>query len=360
MKKMTFVIAMLMVALVVTMAMAQDQDQVRDRTRDQIRDQDPDRDQLRDQIRDQIRDRINQADQLNDEQREQMRDNLRECLQLGLAAGELDAIFPGGENAKGPNAEAMLRVQSRVMKMVREGLPADAVIAKFEEGSLKGASGAALDNACERMENHVRAANRVMAQVREASGEPAGDPVRTRRMTRELAQQMWRGMGEGDYDQLRDRARKRLRDGSCGLEDVVAGGEMAARLREQGVERGRAVDIPGEALAKGYRAQEMRHLQFMVMARRHVGPMDEFVNDLEHCLGLGMGMGEMYQHMMQNGWMGPGDMAGPGGFHGGDDRGQGPGYGGDHDGGQHGGDGNTGGGNGGGGGNGQGGGGGNG
>jgi hypothetical protein len=340
MKKTGFTIAVLVIALASTMTVAVAQDQ----------------DMTREQVREQIRERIDQCDQLNEQLREQMRNNLRECERLGLTSDELEAIFPGAEGAKGPNAEAMIRVQNRVMKMVREGLPADAVIAKFGEGALKGAQGPALDSACERMENHVRAANRVMKRVREESGEPAGEPVQTRRMTRELAQQMWRGLGEGDYERLCERARKRLRDGSCDLEDIVAGGETATRLLEQGVDRGRAVDIPGDALRKGYRTQEMRHLQFMVMARRHASQLDDFVADLEHCLGLGMGMGEMYQHMMQNGWMGPGDVGGPGGFQPGDDRGHGPGHGGDTDDGQHGGNG---GGNGSGGGDGEGGGGGN-
>jgi hypothetical protein len=324
MKKTLIPIAIIAIALglAATAAMAQDQDQTQLQTREQIRE------------------RIDQADRLTEQQREQMRDNLRECERLGLGVDEIDAIFPGAEGANGPNAEAMIRVQSRVMNMAREGLPAGAVVAKFKEGALKGVPGPALDGACERMENHVRAANRVMTRLRDETGEPAGDPAQVRRQTRELAQQMWRGMGEGDYDQLRERVRKQLRDGSCNTDDVVAGGELATRLREQGVERGRAIEIPGEALERGYRAPEMRHLQFMLTARRHNGPMDEFVADLEHCLGLGLGMGEMYQHMMQNGWMGPGDMAGPGGFHGGDDRGQGPGHGGDHDGGNQGGGGN--------------------
>ena len=69
----------------------------------------------------------------------------------------------------------------------------------------------------------------------------------------------------------------------------------------------------------------MRQLQFLVTAREPARSLDDFVTDLENCLGLGMGMGEMYRHMMQNRWMGPGDISGPGGFQPGNDQGNGPG-----------------------------------
>ena len=53
--------------------------------------------------------------------------------------------------------------------------------------------------------------------------------------------------------------------------------------------------------------------------------MEGFLADMEHCLSETMGVGEMYNYMMQHGWMGPGDMHSPGGQHWMDDVGGGPG-----------------------------------
>jgi len=52
----------------------------------------------------------------------------------------------------------------------------------------------------------------------------------------------------------------------------------------------------------------------MVAARPQRGePVDELLGGMEHCVGAGMGPGEMYSYMIRHGWMGPGDMYGPGG-----------------------------------------------
>jgi hypothetical protein len=186
------------------------------------------------------------------------------------------------------------------------------------------------------MENHVRTANQIMKQAMNDGLEPPGDQMQNRRMHSEMAQQMWRGTKEGDYEQLRERARLRLRDGSCGVDDLVSAGELGTRLMEAGVERKRAMKFSGDALQQGFGRQEMRQLQVMVAARQQRGePMARFMGDMEHCIGAGMGAGEMYNYMMRHGWMGPGDMYGPGGYqptdpkgHGGKQGGHGGGHGG--------------------------------
>jgi hypothetical protein len=127
-------------------------------------------------------------------------------------------------------------------------------------------------------------------------------------------------------DQLRTRARERSRERACTLEDLVAASETATRLREEGVEARRAVRVTGDALAKGYGAEELRRLQYMMVYRhRENRAVAGLVDDFEHCLGAGMDSAHMYQYMMQHGWMGPGDAYGPGGSRPIDDQGHGPG-----------------------------------
>jgi len=293
------------------------------------------RDQLRDQARDQLRDRIDAAQQLTAEQRTQMRENLEACLRLGLSEQEIGPLFPEGGEGREMSGDAMLRIQNRVRTAAQEGLPVGLMVAKVNEGRTKGVADPVLERVCERVENNLRAAHAVMERAREMT-QRREDPEQERRMEREMAQQMWRGMHEGDYDGLLERARKRLRDGSCNVEDVVSAGEIAARLQGQGVGRDRALEVSGEAIEKGYRSREMRYLQFMVTARHRNGADDDFVGDLEYCLGMGMGLEQMYQHMMQHGWMGPGEMWSPGGYHPIDDTGHGPGHDGMMDGGHHG------------------------
>lgn len=286
-------------------------------------------DQTRDQLRQQLRDRIDAAQQLTAEQRTQMRENLEACLRLGLSDQEIGPLFPGDGQGREMSGEAMLRIQNRVRTAAQEGLPVGLMVAKVNEGRTKGVADPALERVCERVENNLRAAHGVMERAREMV-QRREDPEQERRMEREMAQQMWRGMHEGDYDALLERARKRLRDGSCNVDDVVAAGEVAARLQGQGVGRERALEVSGEALEKGYRSREMRYLQFMVTARHRNGAAADFVGDLEYCLGMGMALEQMYQHMMQHGWMGPGEMWSPGGYHPIDDTGHGPGDGGHH------------------------------
>jgi hypothetical protein len=195
------------------------------------------------------------------------------------------------------------------------------------------------------MEEHLRAAQRIMIRAQEGGMEPAGDPNQERRMTREMAQNMWRGLNEEGLNRLCEQACQRLRNGQCDLNDLASASETATRLIEEGMASPRAVQVVGEALQQGYRTQEMQQLRLMVQARHQQrGPIEGFVADLEQCLGEGMGAGEMYRHMWQHGWMGPGDMQGPGGPHHIDDvGGGGPGHqgglGGSHHGGSEGGSG---------------------
>lgn len=303
-----------------------------DQERAGYQDQDRDRDNWRNQLHKQI----DAAPDLTPDQRATMHANLDACFELGVTDASLEAVFPGEDKRHHVSAQAMLRLQNRIMTAAREGLPVEPMLNKIQEGRTKGVPEPLLERACERMENHVRTANRIMQRAMDDGVEPPRDQTQSRRMQKEMAQQMWRGMDEEGYDQLRERARLRLRDGECGADDLVAAGEVATRLLEAGAERQRAVRFSGEALRQGYRAQELRRIQLMVAAQHQPGKsLDGFFGDMEHCVGAGMGAGEMYNYMMRHGWMGPGDMYGPGGYHPTDHKGHGGGNqgGGDHQGG---------------------------
>jgi hypothetical protein len=306
--------------------------QAGDLDRDRDRDQDRTKQYSKDQVRARLHKDIDAAVDLTAEQRAAMHANADACVDLGIDPAGLDALFPGEQKRNRVSAQTMLRLQNRVMTAAREGLPVEPVMAKVQEGRTKGVPDPLLEQACVRMENHVRAANQIMKRAMNDGLDPPGDPAQNRRMNTEMAQQMWRGTKEQDYDQLRERARLRLRDGSCSVEDLVSAGELGTRLMEAGVERERAMKFSGDALQQGYGRREMQQLRIVVAARHQRGePMDGFMGDMEHCIGAGMGAGEMYNYMMRHGWMGPGDMYGPGGHQPTDPKGHGGKHGGDGD-----------------------------
>jgi len=306
--------------------LAQDRDRDRDRTMD------PSPAQPEAGLRAQFRTGIDQAPGLSAEQRTRMRENLDACLGLDMAVAEVGALFPEQDGSCYPSAAAMLRFQEQVLDLAEGGLLTEPLVAKIQEGRIKNVPEPALMQACIRVEAQVRSAYSLMNQAREYGlGRPA-DAGRERWMEGEVAQQMWRGMTREGFEHLSEQARLRLREGPCTIEDLVSASDAATRFEESGVGLGESVQVCGEALRQGYRGQELRELGYMAMATHRRGaPMDEFMNGLEECLHRQMAMGDMYQYMMQRGWMGPGDMQGPGGHSGADDR-WGPGHMGNQDG----------------------------
>ena len=290
------------------------------------RDQDRTQQFSKDQVRNNLHDNVNAAAGLTDGERKQMHANVDVCVDLDISQAGLEALFPGEQKQARVSAQTMLRLQNRVMTTAQEGLPVDPMVAKIQEGRTKGVPEPTLEQACVRMENNLRTANKIMEKAVDDGFEPPKDQTQNRYMKTEMAQQMWRGTKEQDYDQLRERAQKRVRDGSCEVEDLVSAGELATRLGEAGVKRQRALQLSGDALENGYRAREMRQLQLMVAGNQQgSGKMNQFMGDLEHCIGAGMGEGEMNNYMMRHGWMGPGDMYGPGGYQPADHKGHGGG-----------------------------------
>ncbi len=148
-------------------------------------------------------------------------------------------------------------------------------------------------------------------------GVTPGNDEAERRRTREMAMHMWRGLNEEEMDQIRERARLRLRDGSCTTEELTAAAETATRLANMGVERQRALRLAGDALQNGYNAKEMHQLRWMAMtAHMHGGPQDEVLGALENGIRNHYQLKQMVQQMWQHGWMGPGDEHGGRGVHG--------------------------------------------
>lgn len=336
---MAILAALLIMSLAAGSVVAQDDgDAAQTREREQIRDMA--QDGQGDAVRERIRERIENEDGLQAQEREQLRQHLGECNQLGLGDEVVAALFDETEPLR-----KQIRTQEQVLAMAREGLPVEPVTRKLQEGRRKGVNEQARERACDQMEAHVRAANRFMKQARE-DGVTPGNPEAERERTREMARHMWRGLQEDDMEGLRERARLRLRDGSCTTEDLAAAAETGVKLKEMGVERKRAMNVAGEALQNGYTAREMHELGWMVMtAHMHGGPHDQVLDTLERGIRNQHQLSEMAQQMWQHGWMGPADEHGGRGGHnpiddatGGGPGGHGSGHGeGDGDDGHHGG-----------------------
>ena len=307
-----------------------DQTQLQERARIQDREQDAQGEALRQRIRE----RIDREEGLQDRERDRLREHLGECKQLGLDDEVVDALFCEDEPL-----QKQIKTQERVLAMAREGVPVEPLAEKLQEGRKKGANQQVMEQVCDRIEKNLRIAHRYMNRVQQ-DGVEAGDENAERRHTRQMAMNMWHGLEEGDMEQLRERARLRLRDGSCSTEDVAASAETATQLREMGIERRRAVHLAGEALQNGYNAQEMRQIGWMIRtAHMHGGPPEDVVGTIEDGIRNQHQLTHMMQQMSQNGWMGPADQhgghgpmdgsmgSGPGGNQG-DDHNQGQGDGG--------------------------------
>lgn len=294
-------LSLLTVSLITGTAFAQDESstaQVRSREETRNAAQDPQGEMLRERIRE----RIENEEGLKEQERERLRQHLGECEKQGFDDALLAALF----NQASPLRE-QIRSQERVLALAREGLPIEPLAQKMQEGRRKGVDQETLEQVCTRLGEYVRAAHRLMERARE-SGISAGDENAERRHVRETAMHMWRGLEEGDMDRLQIRARKRLQDGSCTTEDLVAAAETATRLSEIGIERNRSVRLAGNALQYGYTPRQMQQLVWAVMtANMHGGPQDDVIDTLERGIRNQHQLSQMVQEMWQHGWMGPAD-----------------------------------------------------
>jgi hypothetical protein len=292
--------------------------QARSRTETRTAAQNPQGEALRQRIQQRIQDEVG----LQDQERERLRINLGECNRLALDDATVAALF--SEKAQ---LRSQIRTQERVLTLARQGMPVEPVVQKLQEGLRKGATQEARERVCEQVEAQVRTAHQYMKQAREAGIKP-GDANAERKRVRDMASYMWRGLKEGDMEQLQTHAQKRLRDGSCTTEDLTAAAEAATRLGEIGVNRERAVLLAGEALQNGYTVREMRQLAWAVMtARTHGASSDNVIDTLERGIRNQHQFARMMQEMQQQGWMGPADQQGG---HSPMDNSGGSGYGGRH------------------------------
>jgi hypothetical protein len=256
---------------------------------------------------DRYRDRIDQDSSLNEAQRDRMQTRLQDCKDLAVSGDQLDALFPEGGSQY--SAESRLRMQERVLELAREGQPVDLLCEKIGEGEMKRAREQDVEKAVQRMGEYVGEAHRYMEQAKGDGVSGLDNAADERHLQRGLTMNMWRGLEEGELAQLRTQARERLRDGSCNLTDLSAAAETATELKEMGVGSDRAMSLCGEALRQGYPAEDIRGLGHMVMAAHMNGESgDEMCDQLQDRVRDHEGFGDMQQHMIQNGWMGPESM----------------------------------------------------
>jgi hypothetical protein len=264
-----------------------------------------------DQLRQRIRDRIRAESGMEEAQMTRMENHLERCLRLGLSDDQVEALFP--MPGAGMAAANMLRMQARVMAAAEEGLAVDLLAGKMREGRMKGAAADAIETAVERMEQHLRIAQREMRRAVEEGVTPNGEEQAERHLQRGLALDMWRGLHEGDLAHLREQARLRARDGSCTTTELAAAAETTTVLIEQGQDPERSREMLGLGLRQGYTAEEMRRLGAMARAaHRRGGPPEEVLAMLGEQMQQGAQLEEMMRQMMRHGWMGPGDMQGHG------------------------------------------------
>jgi hypothetical protein len=258
-----------------------------------------------------LRECILQAPGLSDSERTLMLANLDAMLSMGVQPASVEAVFPGG-GREVPTRE-LLRLQRIVMDTVRDGLPVDLILAKTREGRIKGVADPQLVQASERMAGNVRSARRIL----ETAVRPGVDTfsrAEQDHMMDEVSLQLWRGLTEEGYVSLCRAADGRPAGEACDAGDLVAAGEVAVRLLETGVDSDRALKFAREAIRRGYRVREMRQIQLMVVAsHKHGQGPDEFMQSMEYCVNVDMRPVEMYDYLMRQGWMGPGEMHRPGG-----------------------------------------------
>ena len=304
---------------------------------------DPQQQRQREQAMEQLRVGIDNMEGLDAGERTRMHNRLRSCSDAGLAPEQLEGLFPT-QDQRHLQARTAVRVQNRVTAALADGLPVEPMVAKVREGCVKGVPDTRIEQAAQRIEANLRVARRVMHESVGDGLTPPADRQQQANQVRTMAQHMWSGLQEGDMQRLRERARERLRDGSCQTDDLVGASGAAVRMMDVGADRAEAVRLSGEALRRGYSRQQMQEMSALLAAgHANGGPLDSMLRDLKECLGEGMDCGEMARHMVRAGWLGPGQMQGPGGHGSGMQHGAGnPGYQGGHGGmeggGMHGGD----------------------
>jgi hypothetical protein len=302
-KTLRIVAATCLALLAVAAAAAQDADPASaDRQRD------------RERVQQQIRQRIEQAPGLDSGQRERMRSNLEQCLRLGLTEDQIEGLFPARGRPDSVDGQALLRYQERVIEAAREGLDSGLLADKAREGRMKGVGAEAIDGALERVQRQLRVAHRAMVQAADDGVTPAADTPTRLQLQRGMALDLWRGLEQGDLDRLRAGARLRSRDGSCSMIELAAASESATELIEAGFERDGAVGLVATALERGLEARELRELGRLTRtAARREQDRGEMLAWMQRRMQRGDPLDATARQMMHQGWLGPRDLAGPGG-----------------------------------------------
>jgi hypothetical protein len=304
------ILAGLIIALLVSTAAAQ---------------QPPQLDPLAQQMR--IEARIMANGDLTEPERSQMQVNLRACRALGLEPEVIAPLFEVG-GPQGYQPATALRLQSEVIRAARGEYPMQPLMAKIQEGRMKGARDDALVRTAGSVVDGMAAADGMLASAAGDGLEPPGGPSDRAAQIRIVSRAMWRGLTPEDGAHLRLRAQERLAHGPVSTADLAAAAETTVRIREQGGRPDEALRLAGAALAAGYGADDLAELARAVTSGSLAGAdMGAFLGDLGARVEAGLEAGALHRYIQQSGWMGPADAPGAGGPPVGGQPGDGPGSG---------------------------------
>lgn len=250
---------------------------------------------------------VESLDGLDTTQRAAMLRSLRGFLDAGLDPDRLVGLFPAGGEPHLTAAEAR-RAQDAVAMAIADGLPADLILTKIQEGCRKRVASSRVVDAAVRMGEALRVADDFLTAARSAglAGRDSQEPG----WVRSVALNVWGGISAGDLTTLQREAL--ARDGGSSLENLVAASDCAASLLTAGATSGEAVELAAAALGKGLSPEQMREMSALVLAAYVRAPVGDVLLAVRDKLGQGASAREIADHLLQAGWLGPADVPGVG------------------------------------------------
>jgi hypothetical protein len=269
----------------------------------------------REQVREQIRARIERhaagGHEGGEQLRQRLRQNLRSCWRHGLSGQEMAALFPEAELGSVDRARGLLAVQDRVLDTAAQDLPVGLMIGKLQEGRMKRVPAQRIAGALDQTADHLARAHRMLEGAVSDGVTPPRSRAERQHATQEMARCLWDGLGEGDLERIREQARERARERQCTTEDFVGACQAAAGFARGGLEPREAAEMAGRALGRGYSGGELRTMgHLMAAGPGHGRPDPELAREMDRWIDARLDLDQMTRHMMQGGWMGPGDLPG--------------------------------------------------
>jgi uncharacterized membrane protein YgcG len=188
---------------------------------------------------------------------EQLKVHTRLMIQSGVASQDALRMTRAMEDRQFPVAE-ILRAQETVMQALREGLPAEPLLSKAQEGMTKGARAQEVTQAMARTRSRYERAYRNAAAL-------TGSGPEANKTGEVIAEALAAGLAEQDADRILDRLRTMAKDRlhllarECYLTaKVMAGYRVSSEA---------AANTVCSALQSGYRGQDLEALRTMFMKR---------------------------------------------------------------------------------------------